>query len=113
MQRDTHAELHVCFRRAYDATLQHHHGFLVRKVVTVGRQCSAPLSGAPQRQGAHGCLSQVAIRAVPHRRDFYARLTEGTSHEKFDAELAKWLSGLEGIVDRMRTFLEQGGYGKV
>ena len=56
---------------------------------------------------------QVAIRAVPHRRDFYDRLTEGTSHDKFDGELAKWLAGLEDIVVRMKTFLEAGGYGKV
>ena len=56
---------------------------------------------------------QVAMRAVPHREDFYNRLTEGTPHEKFDAELSKWLDGLEGIVNRMRTFLESGGYGKV
>ena len=58
-------------------------------------------------------VPQVAIRAVPHRRDFYNRLTEGTSHEKFDSELQKWLAGLEGIVARMKTFLEAGGYGKV
>ncbi|KAF7798562.1 hypothetical protein EIP86_009784 [Pleurotus ostreatoroseus] len=89
MQRDPAAELHVCFRRSYDTVLKHHHSFVVRSVVT------------------------VAIRAVPHRRDFYNRLTEGTSHEKFDSELQKWLAGLEGIVVRMKTFLEAGGYGKV
>ena len=56
---------------------------------------------------------QVAIRAVPHRRDFYSRLTEGGSHEKFDEELVKWLQGLEKIVRRMKQFLEGGGYGRV
>ena len=50
---------------------------------------------------------------MPHRRDFYNRLTEGSSHEKFDAELVKWLQGLEKIVNRMKHFLESGGYGKV
>lgn len=89
MLADRNAELHVCFRRSYDAVLKHHHTFLVRSVVT------------------------VAIRAVPHRRDFYNRLTEGTSHEKFDAELDKWLQGLESIVNRMKAFLERGGYGRV
>lgn len=55
----------------------------------------------------------MAIRAVPHRSDFYNRIAQGGSHEKFDAELAKWLVGLEVIVLRMKTFLEQGGYGRV
>jgi hypothetical protein len=58
-------------------------------------------------------LPQVAIRAVPNRRDFYNRLTEGTSHDKFDEELVKWLQGLEKIVNRMKNFLERGGYGRV
>ena len=68
------------------------------------------------RSRADGCCSpalQVAIRAVPHRHDFYDRLTEGTPQEKFDMELTKWLAGLEVIVTRMKTFLEQEGYGKV
>ncbi|KAI0085746.1 glycolipid transfer protein [Irpex rosettiformis] len=89
MQEDRNAELHVCFRRSYDAILKHHHSFIVRSVVT------------------------VAIRAVPHRHVFYDRLTEGTSHEKFDVELVKWLAGLEAIVTRLRNFLEEGGYGRV
>ena len=33
--------------------------------------------------------------------------------EKLDEELAKWLVGLDGIVKRISTFLENGGYGKV
>ncbi len=57
--------------------------------------------------------TQVAIRAVPHRHDFYARLAQGGSHEKFDSELAKWLAGLEVVILRMKDFLEQGGYGTV
>ena len=56
---------------------------------------------------------QVAIRAVPHRRDFYARLTQGGSEEKFDGELTKWLGALEGIVSRMRGFLAEGRYGTI
>lgn len=89
MQQDKAAELHVCFRRSYDEILRHHHSFVVRSVV------------------------MVAIRAVPHRRDFYNRLAQGTAHDKFDAELVKWLLGLEVIVMRMKDFLERGGYGKV
>jgi len=55
----------------------------------------------------------VAIRAVPHRHDFYMRISQGGSTEKLDAELAKWLSGLDRIVKHMSSFLENGGYGKV
>ena len=50
---------------------------------------------------------------MPHRGDFYGRLTQGGSHEKFDEELAKWLGGLEKIVRRMKQFLEDGGHGRV
>lgn len=89
MQEDRVAELHVCFRRSYDDVLKHHHSFVVRSVIT------------------------LAIRAVPHREDFYNRLTEGTDHAKFDTELTKWLEGLEGIVARVKTFLEEGEYGNV
>ncbi|KAH9951095.1 glycolipid transfer protein, partial [Amylocystis lapponica] len=89
MQQDTSAELHVCFKRSYDDNLRHHHTFIIRSAVT------------------------VAIRAVPHRTDFYNRLTQGGSHEKFDTELTKWLAGLDIIVMRMKDFLEQGGYGNV
>ena len=35
MQADKEAELHVCFRRSYDAILKHHHSFIIRSVVTV------------------------------------------------------------------------------
>ncbi|KAI9062778.1 glycolipid transfer protein [Trametes sanguinea] len=89
MQQDRNAELHTCFKRSYDANLKHHHSFVVRSVVS------------------------VAIRAVPHRRDFYARITQGGSHEKFDDELTKWLAGLEVIVLRLKAFLEEGSYGRI
>ncbi|KAI0675645.1 glycolipid transfer protein [Trametes maxima] len=89
MQRDRNAELHTCFKRSYDANLKHHHSFVIRSVVS------------------------VAIRAVPHRRDFYIRITQGGSHEKFDEELTKWLAGLERIVLRLKAFLEEGGYGRI
>lgn len=86
---DPSCELHVCFKRSYDAVLSHHHSFLIRSVVA------------------------VAIRAVPRRKDFYMRLAQGGSVEKLDAELARWLEGLEVIIKRISTFLENGNYGKV
>ncbi len=55
----------------------------------------------------------MAIRAVPHRQDFYARLTQGGSHDKFDDELRKWLAGLEGIILRLKGFLGEGDYGTI
>ncbi|KAI0718032.1 glycolipid transfer protein [Cerioporus squamosus] len=89
MQEDRNAELHVCFRRSFDMVLKPRLSFVVRSVVS------------------------VAIRAVPHRQDFYARLAQGGSHEKFDTELTKWLAGLEVIILRMKDFLAQGDYGTV
>lgn len=53
------------------------------------------------------------MRAVPRRRDFYARLAEGGSTAKFDAMLSKWLNALEVLVSHLRGFLEGGGYGRV
>ncbi|KAF8172438.1 glycolipid transfer protein domain-containing protein [Pholiota molesta] len=89
MQKDTTSELHICFKRSYDEVLRHHHTFIIRSVVS------------------------VAIRAVPRRSDFYDRISQGGSREKLDAELARWLEGLDRIVERMRHFLADGGYGHV
>ncbi|KAJ7254973.1 glycolipid transfer protein domain-containing protein [Mycena haematopus] len=81
--------LHVCFRRAYDVVLRHHHAFVVRSVVT------------------------LAIRAVPRRDHFYAQISQGGDRNKFEAELRRWLVGLDIIVQRMKVFLAEGGYGRV
>ncbi|KAI1790220.1 glycolipid transfer protein [Ganoderma leucocontextum] len=89
MQQDKDVELHVCFRRSYDVILKHHHTFVIRSLVA------------------------LAIRAVPSRHDFYARLTQGGSHEKFDNELTTWLASLDGLVLRLKAFLSEGHYGTV
>ncbi|KIJ93765.1 hypothetical protein K443DRAFT_684230 [Laccaria amethystina LaAM-08-1] len=89
MQADTSSELYPCFKRSYDEVLRHHHSFVIRSIVS------------------------VAIRAVPRRSDFYRSIAQGGSVERLDEELANWLMGLDGIVKRMSTFLENGGYGKV
>ncbi|KAJ7155335.1 glycolipid transfer protein domain-containing protein [Mycena filopes] len=88
-QSEPSSALHVCFRRAYDVVLRHHHTFVVRSVVT------------------------LAIRAVPRRDHFYAQIAQGGDQEKFDAELKRWLVGLDAIVQRMKLFLAEGGYGRV
>ncbi|KAI0057389.1 glycolipid transfer protein [Artomyces pyxidatus] len=89
MQADRSAELHVCFRRSYDVVLRHHHSFVIRSVVT------------------------LAIRAVPHRNDFYVRIAEGGSVQKLDEEMTKWLAALDAIVARISAFLLDGKYGRV
>lgn len=58
-------------------------------------------------------VHQVAIKAVPNRADFYKRISQGGSHEKLDVELAKWLGALDAIVNRVKAFLDNGGYGRV
>ncbi|KAJ7083492.1 glycolipid transfer protein domain-containing protein [Mycena epipterygia] len=88
-QIDPGCALHVCFRRAYDVVLRHHHTFVVRSVVT------------------------LAIRAVPRRDHFFAQISQGGDAEKFEAELKRWLVALDGIVQRMKGFLADGGYGRV
>ncbi|KAG2346012.1 glycolipid transfer protein [Suillus weaverae] len=89
MQNDPSMELHVCFKRSYDEVLRHHHTFFVRS------------------------LAAVAVRAAPYRRDFYTRISQGAPREKLDAELAKWLSGLDVIVKRLKGFIEGEGYGRI
>jgi len=89
MQKDPSVELHVCFKRSYDEVLGRHHSFVVRS------------------------LAGVAVRAVPYRRDFIARISQGGDKEKFGTELANWLGGLDIIVDGLKAFLEEGGYGRV
>ncbi|KAJ7746543.1 glycolipid transfer protein domain-containing protein [Mycena olivaceomarginata] len=65
--------LHVCFRRAYDVVLRHHHTFVVRSVVT------------------------LAIRAVPRRDHFYAQISQGGDGDKFETELRRWLVAYAGV----------------
>ncbi|KZT25294.1 glycolipid transfer protein [Neolentinus lepideus HHB14362 ss-1] len=88
-QTDQHAELHTCFKRAYDDVLRHHHNWAVRSVVS------------------------LAILAVPSRTSFFTHLAQGGAPDKLHAALALWLAGLENVVGRVRGFLEGGGYGKV
>jgi hypothetical protein len=86
--------LYDCFRRAYDDTLGHHHGFLVRKVVG------------------------VAIRAIPLRPEFYARISgtepgDTVAHDNMNAKLTLWLDALEKILRHMKVWLEEKQWGKV
>ena len=61
----------------------------------------------------------MALKACPYREAFFDKLradpsgTSAVSKETVEAELSKWLAGLENIVNTMQTFYEQGKYGKV
>jgi hypothetical protein len=79
---------------------------MIRSVVSVRHFC--PLS-----ESTYLTSLQVAIRAVPYRSDFYDRIAQGGSKDKLDVELSKWLQGLDSIVSRIRSFIEDGGFGKV
>lgn len=87
-QADPKAPLHTCFKRAYDETLKHHHKWAVRNIVYV---CTS----RRRRRTTNAWFVKVALRATPHRADFYARISESSrtaheEHQKLDVELAKW-----------------------
>lgn len=109
-QEDSNAELRVCFKRAYDVVLRHHHSFVIRSVVSV----SFPhgFIPPPSAPSAHS-RTQVAIHAVPRRDDFFTRIAEGGSVEKLHIELAKWLAALDALVIRLSAFFVEGNYGRV
>ena len=111
MQADRTSELRACFKRSYDDVLKHHHGWFVQSAVTVRVENARFLN--PIRCLFYFPRSQLAIRAVPSRSEFYRRISQGGSEEKLDAELAKWLNGLGQIVVHMKRFLDEGGHGTV
>ncbi|KZV66689.1 het-c2 protein [Peniophora sp. CONT] len=88
-------ELNKAFAESYSKTLSQFHNFVVKGVFS------------------------VALKACPYRKDFFEKLradpngASAASEETVQAELTKWLSGLEKIVTTMQTFYEQGKYGKV
>ena len=58
-------------------------------------------------------IPQIAIHAVPRRDDFFTRIAQGSSLEKLDIELAKWLAAIDALVIRLSAFLRDGNYGRV
>lgn len=79
-------ELTVSFTKAYSCTLSQYHNMLVRPVF------------------------KVAMKAVPYRKDFYAKL--GSPLSRIEELLREWLSALERIVDIIKSFLASGNYAK-
>ena len=62
-QEDTDAELRVCFKRAYDVVLRHHHSFVIRSVVSVSDPHGFilppfhPLGSSLPDAGGHSCCT--------------------------------------------------------
>jgi hypothetical protein len=53
---------------------------------------------------------QLAMKACPYRKDFYAKL--GPPEAPVDAELSKWLASLGSIIARLEAYYEKGNYAK-
>jgi Glycolipid transfer protein (GLTP) len=119
----------MCFKRAYDIVLRHHHSFLIRSVVSVSwtwlptwfptlspipfltLPSSLPLISPYILHSTS--IPQIAILAVPRRDDFFNRIAEGGSVEKLDMEMTKWLAAIDALVIRLSAFLKDGDYGRV
>ena len=54
-------------------------------------------------KSANGCV-QLAMKACPYRKDFYAKL--GPSEDEVRPQLSTWLNALEKIVQDMQQFFE-------
>jgi len=125
VQDDRSAELRVCFKRAYDIVLRHHHSFVVRSVVSVSDVAPTWFPAISPRTTLlfpfpyilyildSISITQVAIHAVPRRDVFFTRIAEGGSVEKLDIELAKWLAALDALIVRLSAFLKDGNHGRV
>ncbi|EAT87149.1 hypothetical protein HBI56_141260 [Parastagonospora nodorum] len=72
-------ELADSFRDAYGNTLKPHHSFIVKPIFS------------------------AAMSATPYRKDFYKKL--GDDDTKVQAELEKWLAGLEQDIAILNQFL--------
>ncbi|KAF8552973.1 het-c2 protein [Imleria badia] len=94
-QSDSNVELSRAFTQGYEASLKQHHNFVVKG------------------------LFSVAMRACPYRKDFYAKLAAdpdggaSVAGDKVDAELDRWLQGLDKIVVQMRKVYKEKGYGEI
>lgn len=58
----------------------------------------------------HTNAKQLAMKACPYRKDFYAKL--GSDQTKVNAQLETNTAALEKIVRRMEAFYVSGNYGK-
>ena len=52
-------------------------------------------------------MVSVALSATPSREVFYTKLIQGGDRALFEEEMKKWLDGLGGIVNTMRTYFDE------
>lgn len=98
---DPSEELSVSFTKAYETSLRQYHNFVVKGAFGVGA-CVRGVSGTALTTAPTASCPQLAMKACPYRKDFYAKL--GSPPEKVETELRKWLDALEKIVKQMQDF---------
>ena len=81
---DPNEELKTSFSKAYEATLQKYHNFLIKSVF------------------------HLAMNACPYRKDFYKKLSGGEGEDETIAKLKPWLAGLENCVSILVVFYRDG-----
>jgi len=110
-QENKPEELSVAFTKSYESTLKQFHNFIVKGVFSVRIFTDVLLS-------VSNFSTQVAIKACPYRKDFFAKLRadkdggEPATEDELDTDLNKWLASLSAIVKHMQDFYEKGGYNK-
>jgi hypothetical protein len=84
-QANKDKELSAAFSHGYDNSLKEFHKFVTRGIFS------------------------VALKAVPYRKDFYAKLGYGPDG---DPELDEWLASLSKIVTNLQDYSATNGYDK-
>lgn len=77
----------MSFTKAYEDSLRKYHSIMVRPIFSV---CIL--------------LTQLAMKACPYRKDFYAKL--GAPQDRVNAQLDEWVTSLERIVGELQQFYE-------
>ena len=112
-QANKEEELAVSFTKAYEETLKKHHSFVVRPVFGVRSPLALSLlslHGRARLMSFGVLFTQLAMKACPYRKDFYAKL--GPPSAPIDSELDKWNSALGAILDRLEQFYVAGKHDK-
>jgi len=107
-----HEELSVSFTEAYGKTLKKHHNMFVQPVFHVRRRLRIPFRCAPAAhpkgwRSAVPWIAQLAMKATPYRKDFYAKL--GSDQEQLMKDMVAYFGALVHVVAALvKWFKEQG-----
>ncbi|CEQ39863.1 SPOSA6832_01424, partial [Sporobolomyces salmonicolor] len=118
-QADKKEELADSFTKAYEQTLKKYHSFVVKPLFTVSptsvhsslprlyKGCSLRARGMIEHERRTNTRreQQLAMKACPYRKDFYAKL--GPPEAPVDSELSKWNAALSDIIARLEAFYEK------